>query len=129
MPQNLMIGTHRHLASLKPRASARFSVAAYIALNLIIKPRQSSLSQVPFSTSACRFRGDNNKNRGVSALRRTGPRKRQVLSVERKDLPEPVFDKAKKSEVEVDPEHGLWQFFNKKRRIFATPEEDAAHGE
>lgn len=62
-------------------------------------------------------------------MRRTGPRRRQVFSVERKDLPEPVFDKAKKSEVEVDPEHGLWQFFNKKKRILATPEEDAAHGE
>ena len=128
MPQNVIIGSHCHLALLKSRSSTYFSVAAYVILNSATKPRQSRPSQVPFSTSAYRFRGDNNKNRGVSALRRTGPRRRQVFSVERKDLPEPVFDKAKKSEVEVDPEHGLWQFFNTKRRIFATPEEDAAHG-
>ena len=73
-------------------------------------------------------RGDNNKNRGVSALRRTGPRKGHVHSVQRKDLPEPVLDKERRSEVKVDSEHGLWQFFPVNRRPLNTPEEDAAHG-
>lgn len=129
MPQSLIKGPHSHLVISTPRTSTCLSVVAYIVLNPAIKPRHASPSRAPFSTSTCLFRGDNNKNRGVSALRRTGPRKRQLLSIEREDLPEPVFDKARKSEVEVDPEHGLWQFFNKRRRIFSTPEEYAAHGE
>ena len=128
MPPNLTVHSSNRLISQIAAGPACLSVVAYIAINPAL-PRQTVLSQAPFSSSACQYRADNNKNRGVSALRRTGPRKRQVFSVERKDLPEPVFDKTKKSEIEVDPEHGLWQFFNKKRRIIATPEEDAAHGE
>jgi len=30
--------------------------------------------------------------------------------------------------VQVDEDHGLWQFFNKERRVLATPEEDNSHG-
>ena len=127
MPRNFIVGAHSNVFSRTYRSPICLSVVAYIAINPTL-PRQAVLSQAPFSTSACQFRRDRNKNRGISALRRTGPRKRQVFTVERKDLPEPVFDKARKSKVEVDPEHGLWQFFNKKRQIFATPEEDAAHG-
>ena len=128
MPPSHIIGPPGSLLPLRSRSLACLSVLAFIAINPAA-PRQAILRQAPFSTSGCHFRGDKNKNRGVSALRRTGPRRRQVFSVDRKDLPEPVFDKAKKSEVEVDPEHGLWQFFNKRRRLFATPEEDAQHGE
>jgi len=61
-------------------------------------------------------------------LRRTGPRKVQTLSVKIENLPKPVLDTAQRSKVEVDPDHGLWQFFNRRRTLFATPEEDAAHG-
>ena len=127
MPPNLVVHSPGRLFSRINPGPACLSVVAYIAINPAL-PRQFVLSRESFSSSACQYRADNNKNRGVSALRRTGPRKRQVFSVERKDLPEPIFDSTKKSEIEVDPEHGLWQFFNKKRRIIATPEEDAAHG-
>lgn len=80
------------------------------------------------STSTKSQRRDRNKNRGVSVLRRTGLRPRQTLSVSVEDLPKPVLDPAKRSEVQVDPEHGLWQFFNKERTPIATPEFDNAHG-
>lgn len=110
------------------------------SLQTVINPRQSSLPPAfllpsffniqssSFSTSSPAFqRRDRNKSRGVSALRSTGPRRRQTLSARLDDLPKPVPEE-QRSPVSVDPEHGLWQFFNRDRTPFATPEYDAAHG-
>lgn len=113
------------------------------SLHSAISPRQSILppsfllpslftsqssSSSSFSTcSPARARQDRNRNRGVSALRSTGPRKRQTLSVKLEDLPKPVAAD-QRSEIQVDPEHGLWQFFNRDKLPFATPEYDNAHG-
>lgn len=81
-----------------------------------------------FSTSSPSLaRRDHNRNRGVSALRATGLRKRQTLSVKVENLPKPV-PQEEHSEVQVDPEHGLWQFFNREKTPFATPMYDQAHG-
>ena len=71
---------------------------------------------------------ETNRNRGLSALRRTGLRKGQTLSVKLENLPKPVLDRAQRAEVEVDPEHGLWKFFNPERTSFATPEFNNACG-
>ncbi|KAL1296954.1 hypothetical protein AAFC00_004557 [Neodothiora populina] len=105
-----------------------------------VNPRQSTLPPAfllpsffciqssSFSTSSpLSGRRDNNRNRGVSALRSTGPRKRQTLSVKVEDLPKPVPE-VERSQIQVDPEHGLWQFFNRERTPFATPEYNNAHG-
>ena len=89
---------------------------------LAIKP-----SRLDFSTTAqksLRTR-DRNKNRGVSALRRTGLKK--PLSMSKEPLPQPVLDPAKRSKIQVDPNHGLWGFFKDKKAL-STPEEDYAHG-
>lgn len=67
-----------------------------------------------------------NRMRGVSALRSTGLR--QPLSVSKEPLPQPVLDPERRSKVPVDEEHGLWQFFNKQKTIFDTPEDHHAHG-
>jgi len=83
-----------------------------------------------FSTSPSAWKADNNKSRGVSAVRRTGPRKRQTLSVkdtanyENQQLPKPT---KRVTKVEGDPEHGLWDFFRNKK-LLRTPGEEAAHG-
>lgn len=61
-------------------------------------------------------------------MRRTGLNKRQVLSVSPSDMPKPVLDPAARSKVQVDPEHGLWGFFNPERTMFATPEWNHQHG-
>nr|POE54484.1 54s ribosomal protein l4, mitochondrial [Quercus suber] len=86
-----------------------------------------------FSTSIClSARKDGNPNRGVSALRRTGLNKKQRLSITDKflarGLPKPVLDPAKRSRVEVDPDHGLWDFFSQDGSAFDTPSEMASHG-
>ena len=79
-------------------------------------------------TSSVQARQDGNKKRGVSALRRTGLRKRQTLSVDPAKLPRPVLDPAMRSKVVVDDDHGLWQFFNPERTPFATPDYNISHG-
>ncbi|KAI9871296.1 MAG: 54S ribosomal protein L4 mitochondrial [Pleopsidium flavum] len=91
-----------------------------------IKP-PSSTQTSRFSTSPSQsFPRDNSRNRGVSAIRRTGPR--QPLSVSKEPLPQPVLDPKKRGKVKVDENHGLWEFFNKDKKPLSTPEEDHAHG-
>jgi large subunit ribosomal protein L47 len=78
------------------------------------------------STTSSLYPRDNNRQRGVSTARRTGLR--QPLSVSKTTLPKPVLDPSKRSEVEVDDDHGLWQFFHSKEKPMNTPEEDYEHG-
>lgn len=82
-----------------------------------------------FSTSPSLWKGDNNKNRGRSAVRRTGVRPRQTLSVREKDfaaqqLPKPVEPTSK---ITGDPDHGLYEFFRNKE-LLRTPADEARHG-
>ncbi|KFY07607.1 hypothetical protein V492_06988 [Pseudogymnoascus sp. VKM F-4246] len=80
-----------------------------------------------FSTSRQSFfPRDFNRERGVSTVRRTGPR--QPLSVSNDPLPEPVLDPSKRSKLRVDENHGLYQFFHSKDKAMNTPEEDNSHG-
>ena len=81
-----------------------------------------------FSTSAAYYKRtrDYCKNRGVSALRRTGLRR--PISMSKEPLPEPVLDPEKRSKVQVNPNHGLWGFFNKERTSLTKPEDEAKHG-
>ncbi|KAL8985516.1 MAG: hypothetical protein Q9177_004414 [Variospora cf. flavescens] len=85
-----------------------------------------------FSTSSVmsqrrtRTNRDNNPNRGVSALRRTGLRRRVEMS--RQPLPQPVLDPKKRSKVTVDPDHPLWGFFRENKKALNTPEEADAFG-
>lgn len=67
-----------------------------------------------------------NPERGVSTVRRTGPK--QALSMSKEPLPVPVLDPKKRSKVTVDDDHGLWGFFHSKDKPMNTPEEDNKHG-
>lgn len=90
----------------------------------------------PFSTTATlngkrnpRKKGhrDGNPARGTSALRRTGLKK-QYLSVKLENLPKPVLDRREHTEVEVDPDHGLWGFFTDEKEALQVPTAVVAHG-
>lgn len=92
---------------------------------------QSSHQRSSFSTTAALFvrankKRDGNPHRGESALRRTGLNYPNGMS--RHPLPQPVLDQEKRSKIQVDPNHGLWGFFNKDRKALSTPEEDKAKG-
>ncbi|TQN68074.1 54S ribosomal protein L4 [Colletotrichum shisoi] len=87
---------------------------------------QSRTAVACFSTSAAqsvRKTRDSNRLRGVSTMKRTGPR--EPLSVSWETLPKPANYKP---EVVVDPNHGLWGFFYGKNKLMQTPKEDQSHG-
>ncbi len=75
---------------------------------------------------------DNNRLRGVSSIRRSGPR--QFLSVSDSPLPRPALTDtaraaaAAASRPEIDPDHGLWQFFYENKQVAQSPTLDAAFG-
>ncbi|EMR69743.1 putative 50s ribosomal protein l4 protein [Eutypa lata UCREL1] len=73
-----------------------------------------------------RPRRDNNRLRGLSSIYRSGPRFR--MNVRKEDMPQPAADYKPAADVEVDPNHGLWQFFYAKDKPLLTPDEDAEHG-
>ncbi|KAL1606100.1 54S ribosomal protein L4 mitochondrial [Nothophoma quercina] len=82
-----------------------------------------------FSTSPALLKKDNNSNRGVSAVRQTGLRPRQTLSVRQKDfenqqLPTPVKIEEKPTGTQ---DHGLWDFF-RDQNLLTTPSELSQHG-
>src|SRR5277367_4386139 len=88
----------------------------------LLQNQTSSFSSSTFNA----FPRDHNRDRGVSTVRRTGPR--QPLSVSKEPLPKPVLDPTLRSKVSVDPDHGLWEFFHSKDKPMNTPEEDNEHG-
>ncbi|POS78630.1 50S ribosomal protein L4 [Diaporthe helianthi] len=108
----------------------RSGLAAPARPSLPIQQQQQQQQQTGlFSTTAplskrCRNR-DHNRNRGLSAIRRTGTR--EVLSVDNVPLPRPVSAKEFPAVV-TDAHHGLWDFFYSKEKPLNTPQEDAAHG-
>ncbi|KAF2226815.1 mitochondrial 39-S ribosomal protein L47 (MRP-L47)-domain-containing protein [Elsinoe ampelina] len=81
-----------------------------------------------FSSSPVTQKRESNKKRGLSALRRTGLRKGQTLSVKLANLPRPVLDPKKRSRIAVDPDHGLYKFFRSTEVSMTTPEELGKYG-
>ncbi|KAF4555515.1 putative mitochondrial 39-S ribosomal protein L47 [Elsinoe fawcettii] len=81
-----------------------------------------------FNSSPVHQKRESNKKRGLSALRRTGLRKGQTLSVKVQNLPRPVLDPEKRSKIDVDPEHGLYKFFRSPEISMTPPEELQKYG-
>ena len=97
---------------------------------LFLLPAFTTSQTTPFSTSpAAHARRDGNRSRGVSALRHTGIGKKQTLSVKLANLPQPVLDPQRRSKVEVDDNHGLWDCLPPGgNAALRTPAELHAHG-
>ena len=95
----------------------------FLLPSMLVPTQQSS----PFSsTTSSLYPRDNNRQRGVSTQRHTGLR--QPVSISKAPLPKPVLDPKRRSKVEVDKDHGLWEFFHGRDKPMNTPEEDYAHG-
>lgn len=79
------------------------------------------------STASYQVRRDRDlsKNRGVSAIHRTGPK--FPLGVSKYPLPKPAIP-AERPARDQTPDHGLWSFFPKDKSALSTPEYDYAHG-
>ncbi|KAK4181898.1 mitochondrial 39-S ribosomal protein L47 (MRP-L47)-domain-containing protein [Triangularia setosa] len=120
-------------ASFRPSMGAAFTRLTSNPSSRRIRP---SLTQIAsLSTTApllkrhtypgARSNKDMSKSRGQSALRRTGLRWR--LSVSDEPLPKPK-SRDELPPVEVDPDHGLWDFFPNRETVAAAPEDDMKHG-
>ncbi|KAK4204131.1 mitochondrial 39-S ribosomal protein L47 (MRP-L47)-domain-containing protein [Triangularia verruculosa] len=126
-------------ASLRPSlgaAAAAFrltssssSPASRICPSILLLQTSSFSTSSPLSKRhtypGARSNKDMSKNRGQSALRRTGLRWR--LSMSDEPLPKPR-SRDELPPVEVDPDHGLWDFFPNRETVAAAPEDDMKHG-
>ena len=113
---------HTAITSKVSPFGARFPRLPTSSLHLCLHCRAAL-----FSTSQNSLKGaERNKSRGVSAIRRTGPRTLRALSKE--PLPQPVLDPTRRSKIQVNEKHGLWEFFDKEKNPFEKPEVVAAHG-
>ncbi|KAI0548786.1 mitochondrial 39-S ribosomal protein L47 (MRP-L47)-domain-containing protein [Xylaria curta] len=99
-------GAHATIGAALPKAS----------------PQRYSFSSTPAYNNR-RPRRDNNRFRGLSSIYRSGTRFR--MNIDKSEIPQPANYKP---EVEVDPNHGLWDFFYSKDKALLTPEEDTEHG-
>ncbi|KAF2824550.1 MRP-L47-domain-containing protein [Ophiobolus disseminans] len=109
------------LSSTRPDALFSFLVPSVQCMR--------SAPMARFSTSPIRCKKDNNSDRGLSAVRGTGLRARQTLSVRpkksgRQKLPKPVRITEK---ITGTPDHGLWDFF-RDQQLLQTPVEENKYG-
>ncbi|KAF2846497.1 hypothetical protein T440DRAFT_471765 [Plenodomus tracheiphilus IPT5] len=122
------------MASIQSSCMLRPSLASPTSASVLafLVPAAQCARSAPracFSTSPARWKKDNNSNRGLSAVRSTGLRPRQTLSVKQKDFANQQLPKPVKIEEKVTgtPDHGLWGFF-KDQRLLQTPVEEQRHG-
>lgn len=83
----------------------------------------SSLQTSRFSTSPAVAAREKSKQRGVSAIHRTGPRR--PLLVSKRPLPRPVEKPEKRAST---PDHGLWGFFSEDKAALMPPDMEYSHG-
>ena len=121
---NAMRPALRHL--LKPSRAHQHPPTFLLPSLLTLTPYAQT---APFSsTPTTSYPRDMNRERGVSTVRRTGPRKALSMDKYRDKLPQPVLDPARRTRLQNDPDHGLWDFFHGRDKAMSTPEEDDDHG-
>lgn len=125
-----------HFASQQAQPPLRQTLRCTQSIAWSMQTQQrSSFSTSPVLEKRHKYRSrDNNRLRGVSSIRRTGPR--QFLSVSDSPLPRSTITAGAKeakeamalaSRPEIDPEHGLWQFFYD-GQVAQPPTKDASFG-
>ncbi|KXS99598.1 hypothetical protein AC578_2228 [Pseudocercospora eumusae] len=123
----LLSGAFAFTVPLTRAASAILPPSFLLPAFAAAQTQTSSFSTSSADYARSRPKRDGNPARGISALRRTGMKKLRT-SVLPKDLPKPVLDPARRSQVQVDERHGLWEFFPSDRGSMATPEQLHSHG-
>lgn len=114
--------------SIRPAIGRLLSAAGnQHATTSVLAAVSTRTQRCPFSSTPSRSerrpRRDNNRLRGLSSIYRSGPRFR--MNVDKNEVPVPADFQPK---VDVDPSHGLWDFFYDKEKLLLTPTEDAEHG-
>lgn len=100
---------------------------AYLAPSLHFSTASTTQTSSFSTTPVAAGRGrDLNRNRGVSAIHRTGPKFK--LSASKYPLPTPVSPEKMQPRAK-DLNHGLWGFFPPSREALSVPEFDIDFGE
>lgn len=85
-----------------------------------------------FSSTTCnqaRGKRDLNKRRGESVIRSTGPRQRLNVQNVYRELPKPRAEEDRPlKEFPMNPNHGLYGFFNKDKETVVPGEREELHG-
>ncbi|KAI0861877.1 MRP-L47-domain-containing protein [Xylaria cubensis] len=118
-PASIRPSISRIVNSTKLFSGANATVGAALPTT---SPQRCSFSSTPEYNNR-RPRRDNNRLRGLSSIYRSGTRFR--MNVDKSEIPQPA---KYTPEVEVDPNHGLWDFFYSQDKALLTPEEDVEHG-
>ena len=114
------------VSGLSPECHPPIFLAPLIASIPLSSHQRSSFSSTATLSARKRDKRDGNPHRGESALRRTGLR--YSVGMSKQPLPQPVLDPSKRSKIEVDPNHGLWGFFNKDRKALTPPGAELQRG-
>lgn len=116
----------RRASSFPPDCHPPIYLAPLVAS--IPRPLHQRPSFSTTATLSARKKGkrDGNPHRGESALRRTNLR--YPVGMSKQPLPQPVLDPNRRSKIQVDPDHGLWGFFNKDRKALTQQEGDLQTG-
>lgn len=123
--------THRlHVSWRAPSFPPECHPPIYLAPLIASIPRplhQRSSFSTTATLSARKTRPrDGNPHRGESALRRTNLKK--PVGMSKQPLPQPVLDPNRRLKIQVDTNHGLWDFFNKDRKALTKKEDDSEIG-
>ncbi|KAI1133758.1 mitochondrial 39-S ribosomal protein L47 (MRP-L47)-domain-containing protein [Nemania abortiva] len=117
-PSSIRPSISRLVATTKAFAGASAALGA---------PPTTSAQRCSFSSTPeynnRRPRRDNNRFRGLSSIYRSGTRFR--MNINKSETPQPAKYKPK---IQVDPNHGLWDFFYAKDKLLLTPDESGEHG-
>ncbi|KAI8624491.1 mitochondrial 39-S ribosomal protein L47 (MRP-L47)-domain-containing protein [Xylariaceae sp. FL1651] len=116
-------------ASIRPSISRiAHTTKSLLAVNTTLRVARPTTSQTCTFSSTPEYnnrrpRRDANRLRGLSSIYRSGTRFR--MNIDKSQAPQPANYKPK---VDVDPNHGLWDFFYSKDKLLLTPDEDTEHG-
>ncbi|KIW19746.1 hypothetical protein PV08_00320 [Exophiala spinifera] len=111
-------------AFARPAAvTAAVAPTAIFSRTYASKPKRNKAHQVGQAAG-----GERNKQRGVSAIRRTGPRTTQGLWMH--PLPVPVARDHRGTDAQYagSDDHGLWGFFNSDKKPMLAPDVESSHG-
>jgi large subunit ribosomal protein L47 len=112
-----------------PSCTRCTSIPLFLAPAFVDSSFQQLSSRRTFSTThstASRRTTGPNKQRGVSAIRSKPPK--QKTEAYKYELPTPALDPKPRELFKMNKDHGLYAFFDQKRRPMVPPVEESQHG-
>ena len=122
MQWQLGLGRCRRSSPILDLAHTYLTPSLHPSFSIMVR---SCLQCSNFSSTPASAIRDRNRNRGVSAMRRTGPK--QKLGASKYPLPKPVPSEVLPQRTSAT-DHGLWDFFPPSGKSLAPPDYERGHG-